>query len=65
MRLAKGNIFITKVNFAAAGPVSASNHIEQGRLASTIWPNETNDLALVETEIYLFQSPKFSEVLAY
>jgi hypothetical protein len=65
MRLAKGNIFITKVNSAAAGPLSASDHIEQGRLAGTIWPNETNNLALIETEIYLFQSPQFSEVLAY
>jgi hypothetical protein len=65
MRLAKGNICITEVNSAAAGPLSAGDQIEQGRFAGTIWPNETNDFALIETEIYLFQSPQFSEVLAY
>lgn len=57
------NILTAEKHRACAGPISASQHIEQRCFASAVRANDPNGLLLAEMEIDLIQDDEGPEAL--
>ena len=62
VRFVRSRFFVGKQNSTARCSVATGDKIEQGRLPSPIWSNETDDFTFVDAEVDLLQGPLIPEL---